>query len=649
MGSPAIFGANNTSSLLQSAMRLSNGTLINANGPKNYITNGTAFLDTSGWITFSGAAANIPGSADSGTATGLTFSRSTSSPLSGVASFSMVQANSTSLQGKGASYAFDIDTCDQASVLAIQFNFNASSTFVASNGTTAPNNDGLSSTNAGNSDVEIFIYDRTNGALLPVSPAVITANGANNFVFKGTFQTAPNSTAYRLIFYAATASANATGWTFKYDNVFVGPQFVSQGPVVTDWTTDRTFTWNGVGTITSSTIESRRIGDTLHARGSFLAGTVSGTTCSVTLPLPVNSSKMSTNTGGSFQGIIFGGDNTNRNVFGGNSVTDDILFYDGSATTTLFVAKTSGVTPNQFDKAAGNTIFGTGQLISFEFSYPVAGWSSNTLVSNDAATRVVAMTAIRNGGSFNNTVITGWTTVAQDTHGAFNASSGVYTCPVSGTFFITTTQGGSASGNNAGIRKNGSPVIFGGAGTGSTTSILLPCIAGDTLSVQTSTSTTLNSDNTSTIFSVSQVQGPANIAVTDSVNARYYASATAISGSPATIVWTTRDFDSFNAMSSGVYTCPVAGKYLVASQLTFTGTFVLGNDADIYIQKNGTTIKQGTNRAMGSVAIVGCQATAILNCLAGDTIRIQGDCGGTLPVLAAGNLLSDVNITRVGN
>ena len=72
--------------------------------------------------------------------------------------------------------------------------------------------------------LKVFVYDVTNSVLIPVSPQVITANGTNNFYFKGVFQTASNSTSYRLIFHVATANANATGWTFKVGvNVFVGP------------------------------------------------------------------------------------------------------------------------------------------------------------------------------------------------------------------------------------------------------------------------------------------------------------------------------------------------------------------------------------------------------------------------------------------
>ncbi len=198
------------------------------NGFINYISNPDAEADLLGWNLYQNTAANIPSTGTGGTPTGLTFTRDTASPLRGMASFLLTQANSTNVQGEGVSTDFTIDPADEGSILAITFNYNASNTFVASNGVTAPLNDGTTTTNAGNSDVEVFIYDKTNTVLIPVTPEVIVAKGVNNFSFGGVFQTATNSTSYRLIFHVATANANATGWQFEFDNVLVGPQpFVS--------------------------------------------------------------------------------------------------------------------------------------------------------------------------------------------------------------------------------------------------------------------------------------------------------------------------------------------------------------------------------------------------------------------------------------
>ena len=105
---------------------------------------------------------------------GLTFSRSTSSPIHGAANFQLVQTNSTVVAGQALAYPITIDTADEAQVFSIQFDYNASSTFVASTGQTGSD-----------SDLEVCLWDATNSVLIPVSPKVLTAGGSNNFTFKG--------------------------------------------------------------------------------------------------------------------------------------------------------------------------------------------------------------------------------------------------------------------------------------------------------------------------------------------------------------------------------------------------------------------------------------------------------------------------------
>jgi len=193
----------------QLSQSIANGQL-GGGGSINYIKNPGAESATTGWATYSDAAQNIPVDGTGGTATGLTFTRSTTTPLIGSGQFSLAK-DAANRQGKGVSYDFTIDRAYQATTLGISFNYNAGSLTVA-NGITPPNNDGTTSTNAGNSDIEVFIYGVTNSVLIPVSPQVITGNGSNNFIFNGTFQTSSNYTSYRLIFHIATASTSA--WTF---------------------------------------------------------------------------------------------------------------------------------------------------------------------------------------------------------------------------------------------------------------------------------------------------------------------------------------------------------------------------------------------------------------------------------------------------
>jgi len=222
MGSPAIFNGTRTKLLTANGLLLSSGRTIDFDGLRNYIANNGAEINATGFNLYSNTAANIPSSGTGGTATGLTLVRSTTAPLAGLASLLLTQANSTNVQGKGFSYDFTLQSCDLNKQLTVSFDFNATSTFVAGDGTTTPLNDGTTSVNAGNSDVEIFLYDVSAGTLIYVSPQTLTSNGSGNYTFTGVFPTPMTNTSLRLIFHVARASANATGWQLKVDNLFVG-------------------------------------------------------------------------------------------------------------------------------------------------------------------------------------------------------------------------------------------------------------------------------------------------------------------------------------------------------------------------------------------------------------------------------------------
>lgn len=176
----------------------------------------------------------VPTALTSSSLTGLTFSRNTSSPLSGAADFKLAQSNSTVVAGQGIYQAFTIDAGYKGQTLSIEVLFNADSNFSAADGITAPNSGG-----AGDSDLEFWIYDVTNSQLIPVTPQVITANGSNNYSFKGIFQSNYNSSSYRLVLHAAKASSASTGYNFRWDNISISgqPTSIQQNAIAASYTT----------------------------------------------------------------------------------------------------------------------------------------------------------------------------------------------------------------------------------------------------------------------------------------------------------------------------------------------------------------------------------------------------------------------------
>lgn len=632
--------------------------------PKNYIVNSDAEVGTEGWATYADAAGNIPVDGTGGTATSLTFSRSTSSPLDGVGSFSMAQANSTSLQGKGVSYAFTIDSADQAKPLAIQFNYNASSTFVAANGITAPLNDGTTTTNAGNSDIEVFIYDVTNAVLIYVSPEVITANGANNFSFKGTFQTASNSTSYRLIFHVATTSANATGWTFKYDRVYVGTQISYVGSPITDWSA-YTPTFVGFGTVASVQVYYKRVGDSLLVQGTFTNGTPTSTIATISLPsVTIDYTKISTSSAMSEVGIIMAstGANTDISI---PATTMAYLFVDGSDATHIYLSLKSASAA--FVKKTPNDFTTANDPITFNFQVPIAGWASTTVMSNDTDTRVVSARVTGSTSTINGTAaLITYTTIAHDTHAAYSTSTGLYTVPVSGLYRVFgqvySTQASIAAGSlgEIYIYKNGVSVsryIFEPSGTANNdyhypVTSTISCVAGDTLAIyfqSGATTPVVQNSAPSTYACFDRLSGPAAIAATESVNARYYSSVTAISGSLATVVYATKDYDSHNGYASGIYTVPISGKYQVNAAIGNSGTFALNSLLTMEIQKNSSVYSRVKVYSGGIETQVDGLVADQMACVAGDTIRVQISNSGTSPVIVTSNFENYISIFRTGN
>lgn len=625
---------------------------------KNYIVaNPDAEIDTTGWATYADAAGNVPVDCTGGTATSLTFSRSTSSPLHDSASFLMAQANSTSLQGKGVSYAFTIDSADQAKVFSIFYDYNASATFVPSNGTTAPLNDGTTTTTAGNSDVETFVYDVTNAVFIPVTPQVITANGTNNFSFLGTFQTAANSTSYRVCQHVATTSANATGWNFKFDNVLAGPQIVGSAPAMGNWQSSPALTPNGFGTPTNTDkIFYRRVGGSLQVQGKFTAGSTAASTSSLSLPagLAIDSTLASANHPLGVGRTIT---SSSANVWtDGNTTT---IFYDGSDTAKVYFASASG--SGNYTKTNANNIAISSVDFTVEFTVPIAGWAASAQSSNIGDGRIVTasynMSANATPGSntqinFDNKIF--------DSHAAVTtgASAWKFTAPESGWYdvFFTMNNPITTTTTNFSLYKNGAISQYvstynsnvGGASGYSSVQV----VAGDYLDVRPDSGIQLRGNGSvpySTIVTITKRTAGSALQLTDSVNARYHASATSISGSLATVVWTTADYDTHAGMASGVYTVPISGKYQVNASLLIAATFAAANTTTLEIQKNGSVYTRSSNNAGGIMGTIKAQVGDIISCVAGDTLRIQVSSAGTGPSISASNFDNYISLSRVGN
>lgn len=179
------------------ALAIATASITGTPGNLQYIT-GSHLL--------SGGGDTFPVNGTGGAVIGTTFTRTTVNPLIGTASFNLAK-DAVSREGTGVSTDFIIDSLDKDQPLQISFAYQGSAGMTL--GTS--------------SDVQVFVYDITNAALIPVTPlrTIPGPTGAAK-VYVGQFNASSTSVNYRLVLHIATANANA--WNLLLDDVIVNDE-----------------------------------------------------------------------------------------------------------------------------------------------------------------------------------------------------------------------------------------------------------------------------------------------------------------------------------------------------------------------------------------------------------------------------------------
>lgn len=555
---------------------------------RNYIENSGAARNTLGGATYADAAGAAPVDGTGGSPT-VTWTRTTSSPLRGLASF-LFTKDAANRQGEGEGIPFTIDAADQGKVLSIRADYAiASGTYSGGTPTT-------------DSDLVAYIVDATNGTVIqPVGYKLDGAVIGQNYSLRASFQAASNSTSYRLCFHVATTSASA--YTVKFDGLTVNAQAIGVAPIVSD---DVVYTpvFTGFGTATGITFTARRVGNRLRVTGKFVAGTTTGVEARIGLPAGLLTADSTI-----IPSIrIFG-------WFGQKSSTTD-RFKGGAVLATAGVGyvniSTNGIFTNDVANplvaALGNDT-GNGGTISMDFEVPIAGWGSTMgLFGQYDDGRPVTMRVNANTGTLGTSFadITTWDDNLSDTHGAFNTSTGVYTVPYPGKYRVHARVYGSTSGtsNWAGLQiihnataKGESYDAAGGASNAApSTHELLDCAAGDTIKIQgiASASTAINTTTIRNTFTIERVGGASQPGALESVAAIYKisgstANASVANGATEIIDFDTRVKDTHTAVTTGTgwrFTAPVPGNYQVDA---IVGLVAMGaaNPIRLMVYKNG--------------------------------------------------------------
>lgn len=599
-----------------------------AGGGINYASaNADAEAGTTGFATYKDAAGVMPVDGTGGSPT-FTITKTTTNPLRGSGSFLLTHAASNQ-QGEGASFAITIDRADRGQQIAVSFDYEIVS------GTYATG------------DLGIYIYDVTNGVVIQPSGYQIQGVGINSRFTGCVFQAASNSTSYRVCWHVATSTA--TAYTLAFENLAIGPQIVPVGFAGSS-STSFSSTLNSNTNVSSNVAFQQRVGDKLFVTQTVkYSGAGASSTFSTALPagLSIDSTKVNST-----------GSNT-------DSLGDFMWFQSGvgwrtgdmvaSGSTTLVAILDSGT------GTVNSNTFAANDVVSIRYSVPIAGWSSNTIVSDSAATRAVTAKMYRNtaqtGVNPNNSFVKiNVDTVAGDSIGMANTSNNRLDVKVPGPYRIVGQIGTATTNvlNNsyvACIYKNGSLFQIGNgnyppvAGT-----VFAGVVAEDPAAVvgdyyelylygagnNSASTLTTGSGAAYVMLSATLTQGPAQIQAATRVTARYTNSATSISGTPTTVVWTNKVSDTVGGMVSGEYTVQAPGDYRVSSALLLGGTFALNTQTAIEIQKNGVRWSAKQDYAGGAVTRFNAAIDDVVtDCVAGDKIRIQIACGATSPTIVS--------------
>lgn len=660
MGSPVLFGGNNTSNGLQNAFLMANGMNLTSDGPKNYITYGTFENNaTTGWSL--GTIGTLTNSLPTGTPTfgsgasaNLSISTVSSGQLAGTYSLSLASSAATTAGNMLATQAYTIATADQAKCLSFRFAYSTP---------TNPSNVNFSGTSS--NSWAVAVYDVTNSVWLPVNGAFSFTQRTGTGIATGVFQTGSSTASIRLCIYAANATAGAS--TMYLDNFYLGPQQVQYGSFASDWTA-----YTPTGSVTTNATYTgfqRRVGDSLEAE--FLV-TFSGvnTQGAVTINLPagltIDTTKITNSATDGSELLGFG---TYLRAGTGNYPFS--LKYN--STTSLSVRVSNSASTYDVDNVMNTSTnvpatIGSGDKIQGFYRVPIVGWSSNQILSSDSSQNVVttraggATTSIPNAS----TTLVINSSLIFDTTGSYSTSTGQYTCPVSGYYRVTggvrfsyTSWSAGAAGELY-VYKNGAlSAIIDRHTIEATQSLFLwlggdsvvQCNAGDLLDVRVyqGTGGAVALDGNCYIY-FERISGPSQLVASESVNALYTdTSGASITTTPSVYTFTTKIRDSHNAYASGTYTIPISGMYhFIVQMVTGLTSLISTADFQVFIYRNGVEVAGGLMAGNGSTTYWPCIVDVIYPCVAGDAITVRTYCYTNTSAFTS-PYWNNFSVARVGN
>jgi hypothetical protein len=638
-------------------------------GTKNYVTyNNFENNAITGWNEISATySSNTPSGTptiSASAAANVALSVTSTNPLAGT--YSLQAALTAPAVGVGfCSDALTLDREDRAKVLQGSFYYEV----VSGTG----NFSGTSS-----NTFSIWILQDNGSTLTWTQPAgvynMVQSSGQGKASF--TFQTNSDTTTVRVVVFV---NAAATTVTVNFDDFVLGPQVTAAGSAIGDWVYNDfvpSFTNLTLGNATYETWR-RRVGDTEEVELRVTFGTTTSVSGGLTwlFPRSVDTAKLDTASSNRSKGIWSALDASSTIAYTGKlrgGSTGYLMQVDNSASTYVGLDNLTASVPFTWT---------TSDVICIRASYPVLGWSSNSVMSADTDTRVVAarvtstdVTSIASSG----TAILVWNGSTYDTHGA--VSSNKFTAPISGKYKVLVNVNFNASANTINqyiemrIRKNGATYpSYSTQFIQTATSVRLQQTLSDTIDLnagdyidvyvnnQTGTAKVPSGTANDNYWSIERISGPATIAASEKIIAKYTASTTDVIDSTVSgfLNWATKEIDTHGAVAVAVgaytsstgthatsewtFTAPRSDYYRL-SAYTVSGNHSIPADAiySLIALKNGGTVEIGGDNTQGAITgRVRLDATTIFQLNAGDTIKMKATNGSlvsTSMIDSSGNI-----------
>lgn len=562
-----------------------------------FSANPNAEEDTTGWTVYANTTASSKPDNFGGTPNGgFTWTRSTSSPLVGTASFLLTKP-AVNVQGHGVYYEVDAE-------LGLA---NIKNLFKCLTDLSNFNDKDLSIWIVGSSDNFASNFQYVSASI----PEVLVGNQ----IFKQ-FQYSTTTTKLRICIHVNTTDTVAK--TAKFDQFFYGPSSVTSGAIVTDWEDESSdLTVNNVA-FSEKFLKSKRFGDSVKLKGSIeLNGAVTGEV-QIEVPYSVDVSKLSNDK--TLTGMVI----TNigqAQAFdrGSNRWYTGTIVYDQTNDRFVFSGPSGIDSTGTWDAIYPFTWASTDE-IHFDFEVPIQGWSSNARMSEDLGQRSVLFEAAGNPTqtfsttSFAYDILTfGTAQVVNDTVAGWDSVNNKYVIKESGYYdisggYVRTFGATPAIGKLmvVGLFKNGvtdlknlqerhtngSDSTY--AMNGSITNIYLE--KGDELQLYARKegieASSRAGDARANYFNIAKRSSPQTLLETETVAARYSTNAgQPIPNSLVTVVeYEDKSYDTHNAYNTatGEYLVVVSGFYSVKATTTFNVPFVSGESHTMYINVNGS-------------------------------------------------------------